>query len=118
MQFSEIVKVIEIDDNDSVRPDLVPASIKTIGDLLDAGKLFDSKDVSYPVHFVALAANGACAVVRFAAGADRVCRGTGWVAGSNPDAVGRPRRRAYRPANRASQRIVSWRGRYSRYGSM
>jgi hypothetical protein len=37
---------------------------------VDAGKLFDSQKVSYPVHLVAIAANGACAVVHYMDGRD------------------------------------------------
>ena len=37
---------------------------------MDAGKLFDSQRVSYPVHLVAIAANGACAVVHYMDGRD------------------------------------------------
>jgi hypothetical protein len=70
VQSSEIVSVIEIEDNDSERPDFMPAMIKTIDELVDAGKLFDSQKVSYPVHLVAIAANGACAVVHYMDGRD------------------------------------------------
>jgi hypothetical protein len=70
MQSSEIVSVIEIEDHDSQRPDFMPAMIKAIDQLVDAGKLFDSQKLSYPVHFVAIAANGACAVVHYMDGRD------------------------------------------------